>query len=709
ALVETPEQKTVSDNNVGYSSTAARPLNRANTTRPPYLIINAAVNLVSGKRLAWQQRKAASFTFTPKYCGYEFCDDNQAHPIDGGRVGGFAKSGCYGDKQGVSLGKAMTISGAAASPNMGYHSSPALGMLMTMFNVRLGWWLPNTAKDKVNLLRKRGPGMGLLYLIREAMGLTDASSEYIYLSDGGHFENLGIYELVRRRCRLIIASDAEADPELTFSGLGNAIEKCRTDLGVPITIDVTQIRRDLQSGKSRWHCAIGCIRYSEADPGYHDGALLYIKSSLTGDETQDVETYADGHSEFPHETTADQWFNESQFESYRALGEHIALRTLSNAHEIARHDFHARENLLERMFLELRKQWYPHTEPANIKPADHDHLLQDLMDRLRHDEKLRFMDSQLYPNLQRIADEEFPEQELSHASIQPGAPRSPADVEELRAGFYFCKELIQFMQTVFHDRRLDTENSAPSNRGWMNLFRRWALSRMFRFTWAATAGTYSARFQSFCEFYLSLDSGEVLVDEGNRQDIAFSQVERWVNEYDDSGLHYYERCIIAEFINAYALTDDIKTLGLDTRYSIYPLRIKIDGVTRETEGKSSVLNAGFFIIGPKPEPDLPHKRAVLYFRIRSSMRNMDLARRAFIKIRKLLAKDTEVCLVHDLPELENHDDSDSVRRRAYREVHRLERENLERCRWFSQLLSETSSSEEHPEQHVSIIDIYFFS
>lgn len=244
----------------------------------PYLIINAAINLVAGRRLAWQQRKAASFTFTPQFCGYEFCDaNNDTQAADGHRTGGYARSEFYGGEGGVSLGKAMTISGAAASPNMGYHSSPALGLLMATFNVRLGWWLPNTAMSDTGLLRQRGPRMGLMYLIMEALGLTDARKDYVYLSDGGHFENLGIYELVRRRCRLVIACDAEADPDLTFSGLGNAIEKCRTDLGVPINIDVGQIRRGLDTGKSRWHCAVGCIRYSEADPGNHDGALLYIK------------------------------------------------------------------------------------------------------------------------------------------------------------------------------------------------------------------------------------------------------------------------------------------------------------------------------------------------------------------------------------------------------------------------------------------------
>jgi len=683
--------------------------------RAPYPIVNAAINLVSSRRLAWQKRKAASFVFTPKYCGYEFCDENPNDPKRNAaptrRKGGYADSAGYGGDDGVSLGKAMTISGAAASPNMGYHSSPALAILMTLFNVRLGWWLPNTAERNTNTLKRPGPRLGLLYLFMEAMGLTSARRKYVYLSDGGHFENLGIYELVRRRCRLIIASDAEADPGLTFGGLGNAIEKCRTDLGVPITIDVTQIKRDVSDGKSRWHCAIGCIRYSEADPGHHDGALLYIKAALTGDEPQDVATYAQAHPSFPHETTADQWFDESQFESYRALGEHTALRVLSNAVEIAKHDQRERQHYLERIFLELRKQWYPHSEPANLQPADHDRLLQQLLERLRGDSNLGFLDSQLYPNLQRVADDQWwpPKTPMSSggpagdsdtqkthpAGLRPGAPRPPANRDELRAGFYFCKELIQFMQTVFHDRRLDTEYAAPSNRGWMNLFRRWALSRMFRFTWAATAGTYSARLQSFCEFHLSLDSGEAHVDENHTKDLTAAQTEQWVEDEDDTGLHRYERCIIDEFIRAYVRDEAVKALEADAIFTVYPLRLEIDSVFETTDGKPTLLNAGFFVVGPSPRSSAASGRAVLFFRIRSSMRNMDLARRAFIEIRKP-PYNQQVCLVHELPEIPPRDDSDSVRRRAYREVHRLERENLERCRWFAQLLEETAGGGGQP-------------
>lgn len=684
--------------------------------RGPYLIVNAAINLVSSRRLAWQKRKAASFTFTPRFCGYEFCDENTTEEASRThRTGGYARSERYGGEDGVSLGKAMTISGAAASPNMGYHSSPALSFLMTTFNVRLGWWLPNTAMSNSSLLRQRGPRMGLLYLITEALGMTDARKDYVYLSDGGHFENLGLYELIRRRCRLVVACDAEADPELTFSGLGNAIEKCRTDLGVPIDIDVAQIRRDAATGKSRWHCAVGCIRYSEVDGGQHDGALLYIKASLTGDEPQDVATYAQAHEAFPHEPTADQWFDESQFESYRALGERTLMQVLGNATEIARHRGTSGEDFLKRIFLELRKQWYPHSDQGASKPADHDGVLDKLIERLRSDTSLSFLDSQLYPNLQRVADAWFPATSLLQPVPEPGATRlhMPQGPEELRAGFYFCKELIQFMQKVFHDLRLDTQHAAPSNRGWMNLFRRWSLSRMFRFTWTMTAGTYSARFQSFCEYHLMLESGDpsyahplhlqATVNPGvPHRDVDIGVHGRegidWVEEARALELHPYECCLISEFIVAYVNLEKTRQMRATLNFDVYPLKIAVENAHDEANDKEELLNGGLLIVGPHPDNKRDGK-AVVYFRIRSSMRNMDLARKAFEEIRRdYRLSGLPVRLGETLPETRPRTFGTALQRRAYREIHMLERDSAERCRWLSQLLREPDSEQDHGHQ-----------
>jgi hypothetical protein len=127
----------------------------------------------------------------------------------------------------------MAISGAAASPNMGYHTSTPTSSFLSLFNIRLGEWLGNPRN--LETWRRETPRFGLYWLLSELFGNTTDESDFLYLSDGGHFENLGIYELVRRRCCLIVASDAAADPDWQFADLANAIERCRTDFGVSIT------------------------------------------------------------------------------------------------------------------------------------------------------------------------------------------------------------------------------------------------------------------------------------------------------------------------------------------------------------------------------------------------------------------------------------------------------------------------------------------
>jgi hypothetical protein len=140
----------------------------------------------------------------------------------------------------------------------------------------------------------------------------------VNLSDGGHIENLGIYELLRRRCKLIIAIDGEADPDMTFSGLKTLIRYAQIDFGIRIRMDVADLTRN-DAGYTKAHFILGEIDYGDGQTGY----LLYIKSSLTGNERDYILDYRQSHSAFPHETTADQFFNEAQFEAYRALGEHI--------------------------------------------------------------------------------------------------------------------------------------------------------------------------------------------------------------------------------------------------------------------------------------------------------------------------------------------------------------------------------------------------
>jgi hypothetical protein len=219
------------------------------------------------------------------------------------------------------VGAAVSISGAAASPNMGYHSVPSLAFLMAFFNVRLGYWAGNPRNK--NTWTKPGPMVGLLCLLAELFGQTDDEARYVYLSDGGHFENLGVYELVKRRCKFIIACDAGADGNYALGDLGSAIRKCREDMGIEIKLSTPNLKPDKDTNLTKWHCAIGEIRYDQVDVGAERGIFVYLKSSLTGDETTDILNYHREHPDFPHQSTEDQWFSESQFEAYRRLGQHV--------------------------------------------------------------------------------------------------------------------------------------------------------------------------------------------------------------------------------------------------------------------------------------------------------------------------------------------------------------------------------------------------
>ena len=303
----------------------------------PYPIINSALNLVNGKELAWQTRKAAAFAFTPAFCGYELpgMAGRGANAVNDAERGCFRPTAGYdrvnrasGDQDGgITLGMAVAVSGAALSPNMGYHSSPALSFLMTLFNVRLGRWFAN---PRFAAWARPSPFFGIRYLLAELFGLSNADAHFVYLSDGGHFENLGIYELVRRRCRLIVVIDASADGDLNFEDLGNAIRKCATDLHIEISLDARSIVPQDPDQFGKTHCVAGDILYERTDPGARKGTLLYIKPSLMASESAELLNYSKANKAFPHHATADQWFDETQFESYRSLGYRIGMRVFDD-------------------------------------------------------------------------------------------------------------------------------------------------------------------------------------------------------------------------------------------------------------------------------------------------------------------------------------------------------------------------------------------
>jgi hypothetical protein len=361
-------------------------------------VVNVALNLAGGDKLAWQDRKAESMTVSPLHTGSYWLGYRRTW-----------KYGSYGVREGISLGTAVAISGAFVSPNMGYMmTSPVVRFLMTLFNVRFGWWLgnPGRAGDDTYALERplqwaeekllgdlrgfnlRAPRLAVLPIVEEAFGHTNDKSPYVYLSDGGHFENLGLYEMVLRRCRYIVVCDASTDAEYSFDSLAMSIRQIRVDFGIPIDLPDLSIGSPSDNFRNKY-CAVGRIRYScvDRDPhdphedDYYDGVLVYLKPALVGGEPRDVATYGLDNNSFPQEVIVDQWFSEPQFESYRELASHAVNEICGGdsnrvgfqefrqkADEHNRLDFRAyREQVQYAAFEQLFKEGMGPVEPSTFK------------------------------------------------------------------------------------------------------------------------------------------------------------------------------------------------------------------------------------------------------------------------------------------------------------------------------------------------------
>jgi hypothetical protein len=303
----------------------------------PYQLINTALNIQGSDFANRRGRNADFFMFSALNVGSE-------------ATGYAATRLLQDDEQSLDLATAMAISGAAASSNMGSSSIRALTPTLALLNVRLGYWLknPRYVDARVRPQRRSTP----LYFWSEISGRLYENSDSVYLTDGGHIENLGVYELLRRRCKVIIAVDAEADAPMNFSSLMTLQRYARIDLGIRIDLPWTPIRERTRALMARnadkagdpsspeehedslrdhVHVAIGTIDYGNEEKGY----LVYVKSSLTGDENDYIRDYARRNDRFPHETTGDQFFSEEQFEVYRALGFHMTHGFLAGDHAVA--------------------------------------------------------------------------------------------------------------------------------------------------------------------------------------------------------------------------------------------------------------------------------------------------------------------------------------------------------------------------------------
>jgi len=261
----------------------------------PYHIINATLNIMASRNRYLRGRGADYFIFSKYYCGAEST--------------GYRSTTSY-NQGSTELATAMAISGAAASPKMGRRTNRLFALYMILFNIRLNVWMPNP-DPKYEM-----PPVWPYYLLKEFFLGGQEDNSLLNLSDGGHHENLGIYPLLKRRCRLIIISDAAADPKFKMDDLANLQRKARIDLGINIKLNMTPLRPNKKGNVEQYYVK-GIIHY----PNDKNGTLLYIKTAMTGNESEDLLAYRRQNPSFPDETTADQFFNEAQFESYRKLGE----------------------------------------------------------------------------------------------------------------------------------------------------------------------------------------------------------------------------------------------------------------------------------------------------------------------------------------------------------------------------------------------------
>lgn len=311
----------------------------------PYHLISGAVQLFGRRRLKSDHLRDR-FLFSKLYCGSDRLAYVRTEEYMNGKY---------------SLDDAIAVSGAAVSPVQ--TANPLVISLLTLANVRLGQWIANPAyyprlprwMQTVSRLWPVTPLRALLGMLRVA-----EDRRFCFVTDGGHHENLGIEPLLKRRCRLIIASDASQDGDyafadfvelvrwarakhgIVFEPVDNATDPLKLDALVPLQLRVRPNReraaakgqdgppdRDAEGeGKWQWsekHLLKFRIKYPRnvSEPA-SIGYLVYMKSSLNGDEPLELRQFQKDHPDFPHSPTADQFYDPDHFESYRQLGAHIA-------------------------------------------------------------------------------------------------------------------------------------------------------------------------------------------------------------------------------------------------------------------------------------------------------------------------------------------------------------------------------------------------
>jgi hypothetical protein len=315
----------------------------------PLQIVNCNVVLMDSGKDIFRTRGGDSFTISSLWSG--------------GNATGWIRTSKLGDGN-MSLATAMSISGAAANPNaapngQGVERNRIVSFLMTLFNARLGYWMANPARP--NRASRNRPNFWIPGLRQGLLGRgLHEGAHFLELTDGGHFDNTGVYELVRRRTKLIVVCEAGQDSAFSMDDLANVIEKVRVDFSVFIEFNnpATDIaglrpRTAQQRAQSKRGYAVGRVRYPKGGPTsseFDDGLIVYLQAVPIDAMPTDVDSYWRRNLQFPNDTTADQFFDEDNLEAYRELGYAIA----SQMHEALKWALPATGHLAEVADLLLR-------------------------------------------------------------------------------------------------------------------------------------------------------------------------------------------------------------------------------------------------------------------------------------------------------------------------------------------------------------------
>ncbi|MCX5302069.1 hypothetical protein OG304_01180 [Streptomyces sp. NBC_00160] len=248
----------------------------------------------------------------------------------------------------ITVQSAVAVSGAAFASAMGTQTM-FFERLLALSNLRLGTWVPNPAY--LAELAKYGPDWTmprlprmrrLRYQLQELVGRYSDTSPMLLCTDGGHFDNLGLVEMLRLRCRTIYVIDSSGDTPPLATTLAQAVTLAYEDLGVVIEFPKEEVLKlvpgsaaplkpteGMAALNARFSasCVVtGTIKYPEPvlfdpdAPPSDEGTIIFAKANLTPDMSYELLSYALKEKAFPRQATFDQWFDHAQFDAYRALG-----------------------------------------------------------------------------------------------------------------------------------------------------------------------------------------------------------------------------------------------------------------------------------------------------------------------------------------------------------------------------------------------------